>query len=157
MKSFYIYIAVMAVVMCVYSVVLLTMAKKRKRDVQEWLEQNPKAAKVYIGSTSSNLLSYILTPSSISLIAIDNEKPKTFTMEGTKQVFYLTPGKHTITSSFQKSRPGILSKRVITEYEPTTQEVEVEAEKTYIYSFDKKNRTIYFYRIKLKKVKNITK
>lgn len=29
MKSFYIYIAVMAVVMCVYSVVLLTMAKKR--------------------------------------------------------------------------------------------------------------------------------
>ena len=139
MKGFYIYIIVMAVVMCVYSVVLLTMAKKRKRDVQEWLEQNPKAAKVYIGSTSSNLLSYILTPSSISLIAIDNEKPKTFTMEGTKQVFYLTPGKHTITSSFQKSRPGILSKRVITEYEPTTQEVEVEAEKTYIYSFDKKN------------------
>ena len=144
MKSFYIYIAVMAVVMCVYSVVLLTMAKKRKRDVQEWLEQNPKAAKVYIGSTSSNLLSYILTPSSISLIAIDNEKPKTFSMEGTKQVFYLTPGKHTITSSFQKSRPGILSKRVITEYEPTTQEVEVEAEKTYIYSFDKKNEQYTF-------------
>ena len=144
MKSFYIYIAVMAVVMCVYSVVLLTMAKKRKRDVQEWLEQNPKAAKVYIGSTSSNLLSYILTPSSISLIAIDNEKPKTFTMEGTKQVFYLTPGKHTITSSFQKSRPVILSKRVIPEYEPTTQEVEVEAEKTYIYSFDKKNEQYTF-------------
>ena len=144
MKSFYIYIAVMAVVMCVYSVVLLTMAKKRKRDVQEWLEQNPKAAKVYIGSTSSNLLSYILTPSSISLIAIHNEKPKTFTMEGTKQVFYLTPGKHTITLSFQKSRPGILSKRVITEYEPTTQEVEVEAEKTYIYSFDKKNEQYTF-------------
>ena len=144
MKSFYIYIAVMAVVMCVYSVVLLTMTKKRKKDVQEWLEQNPKAAKVYIGSTSSNLLSYILTPSSISLIAIDNEKPKTFTMEGTKQVFYLTPGKHTITSSFQKSRPGILSKRVITEYEPTTQEVEVEAEKTYIYSFDKKNKQYTF-------------
>ena len=144
MKSFYIYIAVMAVVMCGYSVVLLTMAKKRKKDVQEWLEQNPKAAKVYIGSTSSNLLSYILTPSSISLIAIDNEKPKTFTMEGTKQVFYLTPGKHTITSSFQKSRPGILSKRVITEYEPTTQEVEVEAEKTYIYSFDKKNEQYTF-------------
>ena len=144
MKGFYIYIAVMAVVMAGYSIVLLTMTKKRKKDVQEWLEQNPKAAKVYIGSTSSNLLSYILTPSSISLIAIDNEKPKTFTMEGTKQVFYLTPGKHTITSSFQKSRPGILSKRVITEYEPTTQEVEVEAEKIYSYSFDKKNEQYTF-------------
>ena len=108
------------------------------------VRKNPKAAKVYIGSTSSNLLSFILTPSSISLIAIDDKKPTTFIMEGTKQVFYLTPGKHTITSSFQKSRPGILSKRVISEYEPTTQEVEVEAEKTYIYSFDKKNEHYTF-------------
>ena len=65
MKGFYIYIIVMAVIMCV-----LTMTKKRKKDVQEWLEQNP--------------------------------------------------------------------------YEPTTQEVEVEAEKTYIYSFDKKNEQYTF-------------
>ncbi len=70
MKGFHIYIIVMAVVMCGYSVVLLTMTKKRKKDVQEWLEQNP--------------------------------------------------------------------------YEPTTQEVEVEAEKTYIYSFDKKNEQYTF-------------
>ena len=31
MKGFYIYIAVMAVVMCGYSVVLLTMTKKKRR------------------------------------------------------------------------------------------------------------------------------
>lgn len=31
MKGFYIYIIVMAVVMCGYSVVLLTMAKKKKK------------------------------------------------------------------------------------------------------------------------------
>ena len=49
---------------------VLTMTKKRKKDVQEWLEQNP--------------------------------------------------------------------------YEPTTQEVEVEAEKTYIYSFNKKNEQYTF-------------
>ena len=144
MKFIYLYIGVMIIFGVSVVGGSVTMTKKRKKDVQEWLEQNPKAAKVYIGSTSSNLLSYILTPSSISLIAIDNEKPKTFSMEGTKQVFYLTPGKHTITSSFQKSRPGILSKRVISEYEPTTQEVEVEAEKTYIYSFDKKNEHYTF-------------
>ena len=64
----------MAVIMCV-----LTMTKKRKKDVQEWLEQNP--------------------------------------------------------------------------YEPTTQEVEVEAEKTYIYSFDKKMNNILSQK-KIKKVKN---
>ena len=144
MKTYYIYIAVMSVVVCVYSIVLLKMASKRKKGVLEWVKQNPNAAKVYIGSTSSNLLSYILTPSSISLIAIDDENPKTLIMEGTKQVFYLAPGTHRITSSFQKSRPGFFSKRVITEYEPTTQEVEVEAEKTYIYSFDKKNEQYTF-------------
>ena len=144
MKFIYLYIGVMIIFGLGYSFFMFNRANKRKKEILEWLEKNPKAAKVYIGSTSSNLLSFILTPSSISLIAIDDKKPATFIMEGTKQVFYLTPGKHTITSSFQKSRPGILSKRVIFEYEPTTQKVEVEAEKTYIYSFDKKNEHYTF-------------
>ena len=144
MKFIYLYIGVMIIFGLGYSFFMFNRANKRKKEILEWLEKNPKAAKVYIGSTSSNLLSFILTPSSISLIAIDDKKPTTFIMEGTKQVFYLTPGKHTITSSFQKSRPGILSKRVISEYEPTTQEVEAEAEKTYIYSFDKKNEHYSF-------------
>lgn len=144
MKFIYLYIGVMIIFGLGYSFFMFNRANKRKKEILEWLEKNPKAAKVYIGSTSSNLLSFILTPSSISLIAIDDKKLATFIMEGTKQVFYLTPGKHTITSSFQKSRPGILSKRVISEYEPTTQEVEVEAEKTYIYSFDKKNEHYTF-------------
>ena len=142
MKFIYLYIGVMIIFGLGYSFFMFNRANKRKKEILEWLEKNPKAAKVYIGSTSSNLLSFILTPSSISLIAIDDKKPATFIMEGTKQVFYLTPGKHTITSSFQKSRPGILSKRVIYEYEHTTQEVE--AEKTYIYSFDKKNEHYTF-------------
>ena len=144
MKFMYLYFGVVIIFVIGYQIFMFIRANKRKKEVLEWLEKNPKAAKVYIGSTSSNLLSFILTPSSISLIAIDDKKPTTFIMEGTKQVFYLTPGKHTITSSFQKSRPGILSKRVISEYEPTTQEVEVEAEKTYIYSFDKKNEHYTF-------------
>ena len=142
MKFIYLYIGVMIIFGLGYSFFMFNRANKRKKEILEWVEKNPKAAKVYIGSTSSNLISFILTPSSISLIAIDDKKPTTFIMEGTKQVFYLTPGKHTITSSFQKSRPGILSKRVISEYEPTKQEVE--AEKTYIYSFDKKNEQYTF-------------
>ena len=144
MKFIYLYIGVMIIFGLGYSFFMFNRANRRKKEILEWLEKNPKAAKVYIGSTASNVLSFILTPSSISLIGIDDKKPTTFIMEGTKQVFYLTPGKHTITSSFQKSRPGILSKRVISEYEPTTQEVEVEVEKTYIYSFDKKNEHYTF-------------
>ena len=144
MKPMYLYIGLLVIFGIGYQIFMYMYANRRKKEILEWVEKNPKAAKVYIGSTSSNLISFILTPSSISLIAIDDKKPTTFIMEGTKQVFYLTPGKHTITSSFQKSRPGILSKRVISEYEPTTQEVEVEAEKTYIYSFDKKNEHYTF-------------
>ena len=143
MKFIYLYIGVMIIFGLGYSFFMFNRANKRKKEILEWLEKNPKAAKVYI-KTNSSLLASMFTPSSIRLIAIDDKKPATFIMEGTKQVFYLTPGKHTITSSFQKSRPGILSKRVISEYEPTTQEVEVEAEKTYIYSFDKKNEQYTF-------------
>lgn len=100
MKFIYLYIGVMIIFGLGYSFFMFNRANKRKKkSLNGW--KNPKAAKVYIGSTSSNLLSFILTPSSISLIAIDDKKPTTFIMEGTKQVFYLTPGKHTITSSFQ--------------------------------------------------------
>ena len=109
----------------------------------EWLEKNPKAAKVYIAKTSS-LLGSIFTPSSIRLIAIDDNHPMTSFAEGFKQGFYLAPGKHRITSSFEKTRPGFFSKTVTTQYAPSTQEVEVEAEKTYIYSFDKKNEQYTF-------------
>ena len=107
------------------------------------VKKNPKAAKVYIAKTSS-LLGSIFTPSSIKLIAIDDNHPMTSFAEGFKQGFYLAPGKHRITSSFEKTRPGFFSKTVTTQYGATTQEVEVEAEKIYIYSFDKKNEQYTF-------------
>ena len=113
------------------------------KEVLEWLEKNPKAAKVYI-KTNSSLLASMFTPSSIRLIAIDDDYPMTSFTEGFKQGFYLAPGKHKITSSFEKTRPGFFSRTVTTKYGSTTQEVEVEAEKTYIYSFDKKNEQYTF-------------
>ena len=94
--------------------------------------------------TNSSLLASMFTPSSIRLIAIDDNYPMTSFTEGFKQGFYLAPGKHRITSSFEKTRPGFFYKTVTTKYDSTTQEVEVEAEKTYIYSFDKKNEQYTF-------------
>lgn len=64
--------------------------------------------------------------------------------EGFKQGFYLAHGKHRIISSFEKTRHGFFSKTVTTQYGSTTQEVEVEAEKIYEYSFDKKNEQYTF-------------
>ena len=143
MKFMYLYIGVVIIFVIGYQIFMFIRANKRKKEMLEWLEKNPKAAKVYIAKTSS-LLGSIFTPSSIRLIAIDDNYPMTSFMEGFKQGFYLTPGKHRITSSFEKTRPGFFSRTVTTKYGSTTQEVEVEAEKTYIYSFDKKNEQYTF-------------
>ena len=143
MKFMYLYIGVVIIFIIGYQIFMFIRANKRKKEMLEWLEKNPKAAKVYIAKTSS-LLGSIFTPSSIRLIAIDDNHPMTSFMEGFKQGFYLAPGKHRITSSFEKTRPGFFSRTVTTKYGSTTQEVEVEAEKTYIYSFDKKNEQYTF-------------
>jgi len=143
MKNIYLYVAVFIIFGVGYQIFMYMYANRRKKELLEWLEKNPKAAKVYIAKTSS-LLGSIFTPSSIRLIAIDDNHPMTSFAEGFKQGFYLAPGKHRITSSFEKTRPGFFSKTVTTQYAPSTQEVEVEAEKTYIYSFDKKNEQYTF-------------
>ena len=143
MKFIYLYIGVMIIFGLGYSFFMFNRANKRKKEILEWLEKNPKAAKVYI-KTNSSLLASMFTPSSIRLIAIDDNYPMTSFTEGFKQGFYLAPGKHRITSSFEKTRPGFFYKTVTTKYDSTTQEVEVEAEKTYIYSFDKKNEHYTF-------------
>ena len=143
MKFMYLYFGVVIIFVIGYQIFMFIRANKRKKEVLEWLEKNPKAAKVYI-KTNSSLLASMFTPSSIRLIAIDDDYPMTSFTEGFKQGFYLAPGKHKITSSFEKTRPGFFSKTVTTQYAPSTQEVEVEAEKTYIYSFDKKNEQYTF-------------
>ncbi|QQB74909.1 hypothetical protein [Fusobacterium canifelinum] len=144
MKIAFIYIGVMVIIGIIYSFFMYKYSNRKKKELIEWLEKNPKAAKIYIGKTNSNLISSMITPSSIQIISIDDSYPMTSFREGFKQGFYLVSGKHKITSSFTKSRPGIFYKTVSTTYGPTTQEVEVEGEKTYIYSFDKKNEQYTF-------------
>ena len=143
MRNIYLYVAVFIIFGVGYQIFMYMYANRRKKELLEWLEKNPKAAKVYI-KTNSSLLASMFTPSSIRLIAIDDDYPMTSFTEGFKQGFYLAPGKHKITSSFEKTRPGFFSRTVTTKYGSTTQEVEVEAEKTYIYSFDKKNEQYTF-------------
>ena len=143
MKNIYLYVALFIIFGVGYQIFMYMYANRRKKELLEWLEKNPKAAKVYI-KTNSSLLASMFTPSSIRLIAIDDDYPMTSFTEGFKQGFYLAPGKHKITSSFEKTRPGFFSRTVTTKYGSTTQEVEVEAEKTYIYSFDKKNEQYTF-------------
>ena len=48
MKFMYLYIGVVFIFAIGYQIFMFTRANKRKKETLEWLEKNPKAAKVYI-------------------------------------------------------------------------------------------------------------
>ena len=57
--------------------------------------------------------------------------------------FYLTPGKHILDATCTTQRPGVMYRNVFTTYGPMKVEVEVEKDKEYIFSFDKKKEEFY--------------
>lgn len=119
----------------------LWLASKNKKKVQAWLEQNPNAAKVYIKNKI-----WALGSGSLGVYSVDGEARNMVMMfsEGTKTGFYLTPGTHTITVGYQKTRASLVYQSVNTTYEPTELEIEVEAYKTYQLSFNEKEEHFDF-------------
>ena len=104
---YFIIIPIAAVIYIVYMVFRLKGDRRRK---QEWLEKNPNASKIFLG-TKNAMLKTIVGAGGITVISIDGERPVFFT-EGLRTGFYAAPGTHTIESSFSKTRPGFfLSQR----------------------------------------------
>ena len=126
------YIMMIAGFMVVYLVGMLIYMKSRKNAVNKWLAENPTAVKVYLDTKSG-----LIRSNSLRIVSVDLDWPVIFA-EGMKQGFYLLPGKHVVESTFSTTRPGLLYRTVTTQYGPTKQELEVEAGKTYDYSFDLK-------------------
>ena len=121
----------------------LWLASKNKKKVQAFLDQNPNAAKVYIKNKI-----WALGSGSLGVYSVDGEARNMVMMfsEGTKTGFYLTPGAHTITVGYQKTRASLVYQSVNTTYEPTELEIEVEAynqlsfnEKEEHFDFEEKN------------------
>lgn len=56
MKPIYLYIALLVIFGIGYQIFMYMYANRRKKELLEWLEKNPKAAKVYIAKTSSLLV-----------------------------------------------------------------------------------------------------
>lgn len=106
---------------------------------KKWLEENPTAVKVYMPTMSASGISV----GTMEVESIDGEEPRFFT-EGMKRGFYLLPGTHVITSTFTKTRPGVVHRSVSTVFGPTKQEVEVKAGESYYYDFDTKTNTYTF-------------
>ena len=112
--------------------------KNNKNKVNKWLAENPDAVKVYLESKVG-----LITSKTLQIISVGLDHPMLFN-EGMKHGFYLVPGKHVVESKFSTTRPGVLSRTVTTTYGPTKQELEVEAGKTYDYSFNLKEEQYEF-------------
>ena len=132
------YILAIAGFCVVYYIVAFFFAKKRKAAAKDWLAENPDASKVYIQSKLN-----VIVESHLTVLSVDGDAPRTFT-EGLKTGFYLKPGVHTVESTYETTRPGVVHKTVTDVYGPSKQEIEVEAGKRYDYGFDPKEKSYTF-------------
>ncbi|RRD93919.1 hypothetical protein EII17_10335 [Clostridiales bacterium COT073_COT-073] len=132
------YIMIVVGFMILYAIGVVIYMKQKKNKTAKWLANNPTAAKVYIVNNSN-----LVRSNGLQINSVDGQIPVTF-VETTKTGFYLLPGTHVVESTFTTTRPGVMYRNVSTTYGPTKQELTVEANKTYHYSFDRKNETYEF-------------
>ncbi|UTC62041.1 hypothetical protein E4O00_01755 [Treponema sp. OMZ 788] len=137
------YFFVIPILFIVYMVFILLKMKGQKNRVSTWLKENPNAVKVYINKTNSTVKMAAAAFHSLTIISVDGDYPLFFT-EKLNRGFYVTPGTHIVESSFSKTRPGILYRRVTTTYGPSKQEISVENFKTYNYYFSTAEETYKF-------------
>lgn len=114
------------------------MLKAKRDQADAFLASHPDAARVYLQTGMKGL-----TSDATTVIDVDGEAPVHF-YEGRKQGILVEPGKRVLNVAYAWTRPGILHKNVTTEVEPSRQEVEVEAKKSYILGFDKKAEAFVF-------------
>lgn len=131
-------IIIFAGIMIVYLIGYTIFMKKKKGSINKWLEQNPGAVKVFL-ETKSNLVKQ----NTIQILSVDGQDPVLF-YESTKLGFYLLPGTHVVESVFSSTRPGVVHRNVTTTYSPVKNELTVERDKTYTYTFDAKEGTYEF-------------
>ena len=132
MGQYTLYIVVGVAVVILYIVWMIYANKKHSGYVNKWLKEHPDAIKVYVSNPKG-----AIKQTQITVGAIDDETVMTFNA-GMSYGFYLTPGKHTIDATCTTQSPGVMYRNVFTTYGPIKLEVEVEANKEYIFTFDKK-------------------
>ena len=122
----------------VVQVVAMVMHNASKKKFEE---QNPDASIMEIKDCQFHPLGFT---NSLNCLSINGE-PKEQIMAGFGQrAFYLMPGKNILELQYETQRPGILHKWVRTTYDPQKIEVNVEPNKKYTISYDKKQEQFLF-------------
>ena len=141
------YFIIIPIIAIVYAGYAFMKSKADKQRVAEWLNQNPNAAKIYIGKADSIISMLFKAVEHLTVSSVDGERPLFF-REKLETGFYAAPGNHVVESSFSKTRPGFFYRTVTTTYDSSKQEITVEASKLYNYSFDKKAESYRFEELK---------
>lgn len=122
-----------------YYFVVLKQINRKKGDALQYKREHPEAATVYLKTGMASLF----TSETITVLEVNGAEPVLF-YEGTKQGFFLLPGKSVIEVECSWTRPGVVHKNVTTQIAPSKQEVEAEAGKQYRLGFDREAKTYVF-------------
>lgn len=133
------WLIIFPIIIVVYFIGYLFYVKKSRGDKAAFLQQNPTAASVYM-YVGQQLLKTV----EVSIEKVDGEYHKNFFNEGTRIVYMILPGEHTLDVSASTTRPGVTHKTVTEIFGPQKIKVNIEANKSYIVGFDTKENTFTF-------------
>ena len=108
-----------------------------KTSNNNFLAEHPDAAKVWLSSRVG------VTSETMQVFSVNGGKPQAFT-KGTKTGVYLLPGQNTVVVNYTYNRPGVMYRNVSKSTGAVTKELVVEANKTYLLSFDRKAESFTF-------------
>lgn len=117
-------------------IVWIVQYKLRKNKAGKFLEENPDAAKIFLTSKA------LVVSEAVSIHLVNGEAPVMFSEKG--YGFYAKPGTVNIQISYTYTRPGVMYKNVTESTGAVEQEIEVEANKSYKLSFDRKKEEFVF-------------
>ena len=118
-------------------VVLVVQMKIRKNRAEKFLQETPDAAKVFLTSKA------LITSEAVTVHLVNDEKPVMFTEKG-KAGFYVKPKQADVHISYTYTRPGVMYKTVTQSTGMIKKEIEVEPNKSYKLSYDRKKSQFIF-------------
>ena len=126
------------IAICVVSIstLLYNFIRIRRQKVsnKSFLAEHPDAAKIYL------TVKAIVASEAVQIFSVENSPPESF-FEGTKSGFYLLPGQSVVEINYSYTRPGIMYKNVSQSTGLVKKTLEVEAYKSYMLGFDRKEET----------------
>jgi hypothetical protein len=142
-----VYFIVVIVFVAVAYTISQNMARKAAGNTREFLNRHPDAVKIYL-TTKIGIIT-----EGVAVATVDGEPPALFTeggalgiqgFPGSKNGLYAEPGTRTLELQYTHNRPGLMYKNVSTSTGLVKKEFVVEAGKTYVLGFDRKNENFTF-------------